>query len=146
MADKTAPKEVDLKDAFAKEAKDPAMIAYLKSLGPCLLSALSISNFAIPWQVATSFSVLLSLDDCRPSWFLVIRLLSSVSVHILGCLASFLVQIILVYFFSHLARVLRLTSLRRLRLAIFLSRCLVIPSFGSLKCFLLSFSCHFVAS
>jgi len=33
MADKKAPAEVDLQAKFKEEAKDPAMIAYLKSLG-----------------------------------------------------------------------------------------------------------------
>lgn len=31
---KKAPAEVDLQAKFKEEAKDPAMIAYLKSLGP----------------------------------------------------------------------------------------------------------------
>jgi hypothetical protein len=48
MADKHAPKEVDLKDAFAKEAKDPAMIAYLKSLGTfAFIFSLHLAHFCL---------------------------------------------------------------------------------------------------
>lgn len=37
MADKKAPAEVDLAAKFKEEAKDPAMVAYLKSLGNVII-------------------------------------------------------------------------------------------------------------
>jgi hypothetical protein len=60
------PKEVDLGNVFKTEAKDPSMIAYLKSLGSCFYFPRPQHVVAIPVSLLCIVVSLASIEKLSP--------------------------------------------------------------------------------